>query len=97
MPVVNRPLHPVFPDHPQRPLDLTNVVPVTPTSSRHCLSDHQISEWSCYMLPGQFPTNGLAMDDEHKLIARYSAKLSGRTQVIFYKCYIKNPIVFKLF
>ncbi|ETN73234.1 hypothetical protein NECAME_18441, partial [Necator americanus] len=38
-----------------------------------------ISDWpsSPVLLPGQI-ANGTALDDEHKLIARYSAKLSGR-------------------
>lgn len=79
VPQPNRSTHPIFPERPQRPLDLTNVVPMTPTSLRHHPPD-AATDWSCRVLPSQFPTNGSLMDDEHKLIARYSAKLSGRTQ-----------------
>uniref|UniRef100_A0A915C5R3 Dystrobrevin n=2 Tax=Parascaris univalens TaxID=6257 RepID=A0A915C5R3_PARUN len=79
MPMANRTTHPVFPEVPQRPLDLSNVVPMTPTTARHHAPD-PIIDWSSQVLPGQFPMNGAMMDDEHKLIARYSAKLSGRAQ-----------------
>lgn len=80
MPMSNRSTHPVFPERPERPLDLANIVPVTPTSLRRRPTD-VTNDWVSQLLPGQFPVNGAAMDDEHKLIARYSAKLSGRTQV----------------
>lgn len=81
MPMANRTTHPIFPEVPQRPLDLSNVVPMTPTTARHHAPD-PIIDWSSQVLPGQFPMNGAMMDDEHKLIARYSAKLSGRAQVL---------------
>ncbi|MFH4981462.1 hypothetical protein AB6A40_008171 [Gnathostoma spinigerum] len=51
---------------------------MTPSSIRRQPSEFM--EWSSQMLPGQFPTGSSFADDEHKLIARYSAKLSGRTQ-----------------
>lgn len=78
----NRSTHPIFPERPERPLDLANILPITPTTSRRRLSEG-LKDWTSQILPGQYPvTNGSTMDDEHKLIARYSAKLSGRTQVI---------------
>lgn len=81
MPITNRSTHPVFPERPDRPLDLANIVPVTPTSLRRRPTDvTSTTDWTSQLLPGQLPVNGTAMDDEHKLIARYSAKLSGRTQ-----------------
>lgn len=79
VPPSNRSTHPIFPERPQRPLDLANVVPLTPTSARRQPIESS-NDWSSQLLPGQFPVNGLLMDDEHKLIARYSAKLAGRTQ-----------------
>ncbi|EFO23669.1 hypothetical protein LOAG_04814 [Loa loa] len=83
VPVSNRSTHPVFPERPERPLDLANILPITPTTSRRRLSDG-LKDWAGQILPGQYPvTNGSNMDDEHKLIARYSAKLSGRTQYPF--------------
>ncbi|TKR92701.1 hypothetical protein L596_007303 [Steinernema carpocapsae] len=79
--------HKAFSVKPQRPLDLANIVPMTPSSFRHQTGGGEIdpigvcdSEWGLgggtLLLPGH---NGGVMDDEHKLIARYSAKLAGRT------------------
>ncbi|CAJ0592499.1 unnamed protein product [Cylicocyclus nassatus] len=69
---------PLFAERPQRPLELQNIVPATPLSMRRAPPD-PIPDWpsSPVLLPGQI-VNGTALDDEHKLIARYSAKLSGR-------------------
>uniref|UniRef100_A0A915DFH9 ZZ-type domain-containing protein n=1 Tax=Ditylenchus dipsaci TaxID=166011 RepID=A0A915DFH9_9BILA len=77
MPTVSGKTHKAFPAKPQRPLDLSNIVPVTPGSIRH-QPQEVITEWTSSLLPGQYG-NGIAMDDEHKLIARYAAKLAGRT------------------
>uniref|UniRef100_A0A0N5AL34 Dystrobrevin n=1 Tax=Syphacia muris TaxID=451379 RepID=A0A0N5AL34_9BILA len=79
VPPSSKTTHPVFPDRPQRPLDLANAVPSTPTSIRRQPAE-STNDWSSQFLPGQFPVGGVLMDDEHKLIARYSAKLAGRTQ-----------------
>ncbi|CAI4230921.1 unnamed protein product [Auanema sp. JU1783] len=78
VPTVPQKNHPLFNDRVQRPLELQNIVPATPTTLRRHPPDHQ-NEWqnSPILLPGQISYGG-TMDDEHKLIARYSAKLSGR-------------------
>ncbi|CAJ0949139.1 unnamed protein product, partial [Mesorhabditis belari] len=67
-------------ERPVRPLELSNIVPATPTTLRRHQSERAPS-WpsSPVLLPGQIAVNG-HLDDEHKLIARYSAKLSGRTE-----------------
>lgn len=39
-----------------------------------------ITEWTSHLLPGQYG-NANEKDDEHRLIARYAAKLSGRSNV----------------
>ncbi|WKX91148.1 hypothetical protein Q1695_009745 [Nippostrongylus brasiliensis] len=69
---------PLFAERPQRPLELQNIVPATPNTLRRAPPD-PLPGWpsSPVLLPGQV-SNGGALDDEHKLIARYSAKLSGR-------------------
>ncbi|KAI1721646.1 EF-hand domain-containing protein [Ditylenchus destructor] len=77
MPSITSKTHKTFPTKPQRPLDLTNIVPATPSALRH-QPPEPITEWTSHLLPGQYG-NGIAMDDEHKLIARYAAKLAGRT------------------
>ncbi|CAB3408667.1 unnamed protein product [Caenorhabditis bovis] len=63
---------------PQRPLNLTNIVPATPTTIRRQYAS-TATDWpsSPILLPGQ-ASHGGVIDDEHKLIARYAAKLSGR-------------------
>ncbi|KAI6241403.1 Dystrobrevin [Aphelenchoides fujianensis] len=76
VPLTTHKTHQDFDVRPTRPLDLSNIVPVTPSVLRHQPPD-PITEWS-QPLPGQYG-NGNAMDDEHKLIARYAAKLSGRS------------------
>lgn len=64
-----------------RPLNLNNIVPATPTTIRrqHVAAS---ADWptSPVLLPGQ-ASHGGVIDDEHKLIARYAAKLSGRADV----------------
>ncbi|PIO76145.1 EF-hand [Teladorsagia circumcincta] len=78
IPTANTKQPPLFAERPQRPLELQNIVPATPTTLRRAPPD-PIPDWpqSPILLPGQV-SNGGALDDEHKLIARYSAKLSGR-------------------
>ncbi|KAJ1364442.1 Dystrobrevin-1 [Parelaphostrongylus tenuis] len=78
IPSTNVKQSPLFAERPQRPLELQNIVPATPTTLRRAPTD-PTPVWSSspVLLPGQL-SNGGALDDEHKLIARYSAKLSGR-------------------
>ncbi|KHJ85873.1 zinc finger, ZZ type, partial [Oesophagostomum dentatum] len=78
IPTANTKQTPLFAERPQRPLELQNIVPATPSTLRRAPPD-PIPDWpsSPVLLPGQM-VNGTALDDEHKLIARYSAKLSGR-------------------
>ncbi|CAD6184936.1 unnamed protein product [Caenorhabditis auriculariae] len=68
-----------FTEKPQRPLNLQNIVPATPTTLRRQHAANSMSDWpqSPVLLPGQISHSGV-IDDEHKLIARYAAKLSGR-------------------
>ncbi|CAI2322640.1 unnamed protein product [Caenorhabditis sp. 36 PRJEB53466] len=64
---------------PPRPLNLNNIVPATPTTIRRQHAATSSADWptSPVLLPGQASHGGI-IDDEHKLIARYAAKLSGR-------------------
>lgn len=77
MPLSAPKMHKEFPTKPQRPLDLANLVPMTPNALRHNPPE-PITEWTTKLLPGQYGTVG-NNDDEHRLIARYCAKLAGRT------------------
>ena len=77
MPISYQKAHKEFPTKPQRPLDLANLVPLPPNSIRHNPPE-AITEWTTKLLPGQYGTIGNT-DDEHRLIARYCAKLAGRS------------------
>uniref|UniRef100_A0A7E4W1D4 Dystrobrevin n=1 Tax=Panagrellus redivivus TaxID=6233 RepID=A0A7E4W1D4_PANRE len=77
MPLMPQKSHKDYPSKPQRPLDLSNLVPVAPNAMRHNPPE-AIPEWTTKLLPGQYGTVG-NNDDEHRLIARYCAKLAGRT------------------
>ncbi|KAE9554082.1 hypothetical protein FO519_002724 [Halicephalobus sp. NKZ332] len=77
MPLSYQKSHKEFPMKPQRPLDLVNLVPMPPNSIRHNPPEI-ITEWTTKLLPGQYGTIG-NNDDEHRLIARYCAKLAGRS------------------
>uniref|UniRef100_A0A183D8Z7 ZZ-type domain-containing protein n=1 Tax=Gongylonema pulchrum TaxID=637853 RepID=A0A183D8Z7_9BILA len=54
VPMPNRSTHPIFPERPERPLDLANIVPMTPTTSRRRPSE-VMNDWTSQMLPGQYP------------------------------------------
>lgn len=80
VPISHQKTHKEFPTRPQRALDLANVVPSTPivaAAFRRQVAE-PVAEWTAQFLPGQYGCPS-AMDDEHKLIARYAAKLAGRT------------------
>ncbi|KAH7727783.1 Zinc fingerZZ type family protein [Aphelenchoides avenae] len=76
MPVQLHKPHKDFTVKQQRPLDLANIVPAF--RPNHRPSSEPIADWTSQLLPGQYG-NGNEMDDEHRLIARYAAKLAGRT------------------
>uniref|UniRef100_A0AC34FUW9 ZZ-type domain-containing protein n=1 Tax=Panagrolaimus sp. ES5 TaxID=591445 RepID=A0AC34FUW9_9BILA len=77
IPISSQKAHKEYPNKPQRPLDLANLVPMTPNSQRHNPIE-PITEWTTKLLPGQYGQVG-NNEDEHRLIARYCAKLAGRS------------------
>lgn len=79
VPISTQKTHQDFDVKPQRPLDLSNIVAVVPNAVRHQTIE-PITEWTSQLLPGQYG-NANERDDEHRLIARYAAKLSGRSNV----------------
>ncbi|XP_041752276.1 dystrobrevin alpha isoform X10 [Coregonus clupeaformis] len=71
------PLHPMFPDMPEKPLNLAHIVPPRPMNSTND-----------FMLSHSMPTSGNPysknllessnhQDEEHSLIARYAARLAS--------------------
>ncbi|XP_028857928.1 dystrobrevin beta-like isoform X1 [Denticeps clupeoides] len=77
------PPHPIFPDHPERPLDLANIVP--PRSVPNNMNDAAIVS-SGAPTPTKSRMQGLAaaqrMNDEHALIAAYVNRLQSSPRAL---------------
>ncbi|XP_021109234.1 dystrobrevin beta isoform X4 [Heterocephalus glaber] len=70
------PAHPVFPEQPEKPLDLAHIVPPRPLTN---LNDTMASHMSSGV---PTPTKSVLdspsrLDEEHRLIARYAARLAA--------------------
>nr|XP_036861438.1 dystrobrevin beta isoform X7 [Manis javanica] len=70
------PPHPVFPEQPEKPLDLANIVPPRPLTN---MNDTMVSHMSSGV---PTPTKSVLdspgrLDEEHRLIARYAARLAA--------------------
>ncbi|XP_029794028.1 dystrobrevin beta isoform X6 [Suricata suricatta] len=70
------PPHPVFPEQPEKPLDLANIVPPRPLAN---MNDTMVSHLSS---GAPTPTKSVLdspsrLDEEHRLIARYAARLAA--------------------
>ncbi|XP_069584636.1 dystrobrevin beta isoform X10 [Ranitomeya imitator] len=68
--------HPVFPEHPEKPLDLSHIVPAHPLSN---MNDAMVTHLSS---GAPTPTKSVLdspsrLDEEHRLIARYAARLAA--------------------
>ncbi|XP_073529765.1 dystrobrevin beta isoform X3 [Phyllobates terribilis] len=76
--------HPVFPEHPEKPLDLSHIVPARPLSN---MNDAMVTHISS---GAPTPTKrsqhimdtGSRLPDEHALIADYVARLRSGTRVL---------------
>ncbi|XP_018124154.1 uncharacterized protein LOC414490 isoform X12 [Xenopus laevis] len=72
------PLHPMFPDQPEKPLNLAHIVPPRPVNS---MNDNIFSQ----SVPSSgspftnkiMPDSPSRLDEEHRLIARYAARLAA--------------------
>ncbi|XP_058276170.1 dystrobrevin alpha isoform X16 [Hirundo rustica] len=99
------PLHPMFPDQPEKPLNLAHIVPPRPvTSMSDTLFSHSVPSGSPFANRSSPSTNteveqskllaraapaflkgkgvldsASRLDEEHKLIARYAARLAAET------------------
>ncbi|KAE8605694.1 hypothetical protein XENTR_v10015291 [Xenopus tropicalis] len=68
--------HPVFPEHPEKPLDLAHIVPARPLTNMNDALVTHISSGA------PTPTKSVLdspsrLDEEHRLIARYAARLAA--------------------
>ncbi|XP_078469442.1 dystrobrevin beta-like isoform X3 [Lampetra planeri] len=77
------PAHPMYPDQPEKPLDLSHIVPARPLPNN--MNDSTLVSPSMLSSGSPTPTkssnSGLdspgRLDEEHRLIARYAARLAA--------------------
>ncbi|XP_019403248.1 PREDICTED: dystrobrevin alpha isoform X5 [Crocodylus porosus] len=76
------PLHPMFPDQPEKPLNLAHIVDTWPprpvTSMNDTLFSHSVPSGSPFANRSMLDSSS-RLDEEHKLIARYAARLAAET------------------
>uniref|UniRef100_A0AAY4C762 Dystrobrevin n=1 Tax=Denticeps clupeoides TaxID=299321 RepID=A0AAY4C762_9TELE len=76
------PPHPIFPDHPERPLDLANIVRMQGLAAAQRMNDEH-ALIAAYVNRLQSSPRALdspsRLDEEHRLIARYAARLAAET------------------
>ncbi|XP_073987187.1 dystrobrevin alpha-like isoform X1 [Rhodnius prolixus] len=76
---------PRYPEHPDKPLNLSHIVPPSPLPSHNGFPEYagyevgSLDSRSTARSPGK-GVQTLRMDDEHKLIARYAARLAQEVQ-----------------
>ncbi|XP_041423053.1 uncharacterized protein LOC414490 isoform X10 [Xenopus laevis] len=75
------PLHPMFPDQPEKPLNLAHIVDTWPPRPVNSMNDNIFSQ----SVPSSgspftnkiMPDSPSRLDEEHRLIARYAARLAA--------------------
>ncbi|XP_027431808.1 dystrobrevin alpha isoform X21 [Zalophus californianus] len=73
------PLHPMFPDQPEKPLNLAHIVPPRPvTSMNDTLFSHSVPSGSPFITRSMLESSN-RLDEEHRLIARYAARLAAES------------------
>ncbi|XP_076000779.1 dystrobrevin alpha [Genypterus blacodes] len=72
------PLHPMFPDMPEKPLNLAHIVPPRPVniSNEYALSHSMPTSGNPYSTKNLLESSN-HQDEEHSLIARYAARLAA--------------------
>ncbi|XP_036888674.1 dystrobrevin alpha isoform X7 [Sturnira hondurensis] len=74
------PLHPMFPDQPEKPLNLAHIVPPRPvTSMNDTLFSHSVPSSGSPFIPRSMLESSNRLDEEHRLIARYAARLAAES------------------
>ncbi|XP_018418470.1 PREDICTED: dystrobrevin alpha isoform X2 [Nanorana parkeri] len=76
------PLHPMFPDQPEKPLNLAHIVDTWPprpvTSMNDTIFSHSVPSGSHFANTIMLDSPS-RLDEEHRLIARYAARLAAET------------------
>ncbi|XP_036178084.1 dystrobrevin alpha isoform X2 [Myotis myotis] len=74
------PLHPMFPDQPEKPLNLAHIVPPRPvTSINDTLFSHSVPSSGSPFITRSMLESSNRLDEEHRLIARYAARLAAES------------------
>ncbi|XP_075440675.1 dystrobrevin alpha isoform X13 [Ascaphus truei] len=74
------PLHPMFPDQPEKPLNLAHIVPPRPvTSMNDTIFSHSVPSSGSPFTNKIMLDSPSRLDEEHRLIARYAARLAAET------------------
>ncbi|XP_078543475.1 dystrobrevin alpha isoform X16 [Lissotriton helveticus] len=74
------PLHPMFPDQPEKPLNLAHIVPPRPvTSMNDTIFSHSVPSSGSPFTNKSMLESPNRLDEEHRLIARYAARLAAET------------------
>ncbi|XP_018121685.1 dystrobrevin alpha L homeolog isoform X10 [Xenopus laevis] len=72
------PLHPMFPDQPEMPLNLAHIVPPRPvTSMNDNIFSHSVPSSGSPFTNKIMLDSPSRLDEEHRLIARYAARLAA--------------------
>ncbi|XP_039189432.1 dystrobrevin alpha isoform X16 [Crotalus tigris] len=78
----HEPLHPMFPNQPEKPLNLAHIVDTWPprpvTSMNDTLFSHSVPSGSPFTNRSLLDSPN-RLDEEHRLIARYAARLAAET------------------
>ncbi|XP_006835117.1 PREDICTED: dystrobrevin alpha isoform X2 [Chrysochloris asiatica] len=77
------PLHPMFPDQPEKPLNLAHIVDTWPprpvTSMNDTLFSHSVPSSGSPFITRSMLDSSSRLDEEHRLIARYAARLAAES------------------
>ncbi|KAG2458007.1 DTNA protein, partial [Polypterus senegalus] len=72
------PLHPMFPDQPEKPLNLAHIVPPRPVNSLNdTMFSHSVPNSGSPFTNKSMLDSTSRLDEEHRLIARYAARLAA--------------------
>ncbi|XP_041102003.1 dystrobrevin alpha-like isoform X27 [Polyodon spathula] len=72
------PLHPMFPDQPEKPLNLAHIVPPRPANSMNdTIFSHSVPNSGSPHTNKSMLESTSRLDEEHRLIARYAARLAA--------------------
>uniref|UniRef100_A0A8C8DVH5 Dystrobrevin n=1 Tax=Oryzias sinensis TaxID=183150 RepID=A0A8C8DVH5_9TELE len=73
------PLHPLFPDMPEKPLNLAHIVPPRPVNiaNEYLFSHSMPTSGNPYSTKNSLMDSSNHQDEEHSLIARYAARLAS--------------------